>query len=196
MLICILSVMNVFAQGEDWKLEKEKDGISVYTRQPEGTNIKEFKATVEIQSEIQFLVDMVLDVEEYNQWMDNIKSAEVFQRINDDNFFVYSEINVPWPMTNRDLITKNKVNRDANSGAVHITLKGMEGILPEKEGIIRMPEADGFWIFTPQKNGYISVVYQFLGDPGGSIPDWMINMFLVDGPYKSLTNMKRIAESR
>lgn len=195
--IAIFSFMllsNALAQETDWKLEKEKDGIAVFTREVGGMKIKEFKATTVINSEIEFLVTMVFDVEEYDKWIDNIKSAEVVKKISEDELYIYSEVKVPWPFDDRDIVTYDKVNRDISSGVVTITITGVEGFVPEKKGVVRMPESGGFWQFTPQKDGKIAIVYQYLADPGGGIPDWLVNMFLVDGPFKTLENMKRIAE--
>jgi hypothetical protein len=194
LFIFSILLMNAYAQETDWKLEKEKEGIAVYTRNFEEVKIKEFKATTDINAEMEILVAMVLDVEEYSKWMENVKSAEVIKKISEDELYIYSVVDVPWPFDDRDVVTIDKVSRDASSGVVTISIQGVEGMVPEKEGVIRMPESGGFWKFTPQKNGRIAIVYQYLADPGGGIPDWLVNMFLVDGPYKTLENMKRIAE--
>lgn len=189
-----LFLMNGIAQETEWKLEKEKDGIAVYTREVGGMKIKEFKATATINSKTDFLVAMVLDAETYIDWIDNIKKAEIVEIISPDEFYVYTEADVPWPFENRDIVTLNKIVRNKATGAAKIEIAGVTGIVPEKEEIVRMPESAGFWEFTPQKDGEIAVVYQYLADPGGGIPEWLVNMFLVDGPFKTLENMKRIAE--
>jgi len=192
--ILSLLIMNGFAQEPEWKLEKEKNGISVFTREVGGMKIKEFKANTVINSKIEFLVTMVLDVNEYNKWIDNIKSAEVVKKNSEDDLYIYSEVALPWPFDNRDIVTHDIISRDRATGVVTITITGVEGIVPEKKGVVRMSESGGFWQFTPKKDGEVAVIYQYLADPGGGIPDWLVNMFLVDGPFKTLENMKRIAE--
>jgi hypothetical protein len=187
-------LMNGFTQETEWKLEKEKDGIVVYTREVGGKKIKEFKATATINSKTEFLVAMVLDAETYIDWIDKIKNAEIVEIISNDEFYVYTEADVPWPFENRDIVTLNKVVRNNVTGVVKIEIAGVTGIVPEKEDIIRMPESGGFWEFTPQKDGQTAVVYQYLADPGGGIPEWLVNMFLVDGPFITLENMMRLAE--
>lgn len=186
---------NVNAQESGWQIAKEKDGIAIYTRELAGAEVKEFKALTEINTEMEFLVDMVLDVKEYARWMDNIESAEVIKKLTNNEFYVYSLIDIPWPINDRDLVTLNQVEREGKA-KVKISLQSVEGFVPVKDDVIRMPKANGFWEFTLVGNGKIGVVYQFLGDPGGSVPDWLVNMFLVDGPFKSLSNMRKIAESR
>ncbi|HEY9114288.1 MAG TPA: START domain-containing protein [Bacteroidales bacterium] len=195
-IIAILSAIQIngVAQETDWKLEKEKDGISVFTREVGGLKIKEFKATATIRTNTEFLVAMVLDAETYVDWIDKMEVAEIIEKVNSNEFYIYSEVDVPWPFENRDIVTLNKVNRNHENGSVKIEIAAVTGKVPEKEGVVRMPESGGFWQFTPQKDGKTAVVYQYLADPGGGIPDWLVNAFLVDGPYKTLENMKRIAE--
>lgn len=195
----ILTILLIFpfwmnAQESDWKLEKENDGISVYTREVGGMKIKEFKATATIETKIKVLVDMVIDAETYVDWIDKMEEAEIVEKVNENEFYIYSQVDVPWPFDNRDIVTLNKVIKDEKTGAVTIAITAVSGKVPEKDGVIRMPESSGFWKFSPNKEGKIAVVYQYLADPGGGIPEWLVNMFLVDGPFKTLENMKKIAE--
>jgi hypothetical protein len=40
--------------------------------------------------------------------------------------------------------------------------------------------------------GNIKVQFQYFADPGGKIPAWLINTFVVKNPYKTLTNLRRL----
>jgi len=192
--IFIAFLISGIAQETEWKLEKEKDGITVYTREVGGKKIKEFKAETIMNTQVPELVAMVVDASTYVDWIDKIENAKIVEVISKDEFYVYTEADVPWPFDNRDIVTLNKVVKDEKTGAVTIEIAAVAGKVPEKEGVVRMPESGGFWKFTPNKEGKIAVVYQYLADPGGGIPEWLVNAFLVDGPYKTLENMKRIAE--
>jgi hypothetical protein len=57
-----------------------------------------------------------------------------------------------------------------------------------------MPVADGYWQLTELENGDIRVVLEQLSDPGGGIPAWLINMFIVQSPYKTLYNLREIVQ--
>ena len=56
-----------------------------------------------------------------------------------------------------------------------------------------MPYSNGLWIFNPVSKGVTEIIYQYQGDPGGSIPGWVANLFIVDGPYKTLIGMSEFA---
>ena len=55
LLFVCLSYSTIFAQG-NWKLEKDKDGIKVWTRKQANSNLKEYKGVMVIQSNMDKLV--------------------------------------------------------------------------------------------------------------------------------------------
>ena len=60
---------------------------------------------------------------------------------------------------------------------------------PEQKGMIRMIKAEGSWKVEEVAENKIEMEYIFVGDPAGSIPTWVINMFIVDGPLTSISNL-------
>jgi len=198
-LILVALVISPFfmsAQESEWELAKEKDGIKVYTRQVEGRKIKEFKAEATINVNIDVLEAILRDVDNYVDWIDKLKLSEIIETVNGDEFYVYSEANLPWPFENRDGVSFDKITKNGLTGEFTMTSSGVAGMVPEIDGIVRMPESEGFWMLSPQGNDKTAIIYQFYGDPGGSIPEWVINAFLVDSPMKTLDNLKIIAEKK
>lgn len=186
---------HAFSQSDsisDWKLAKEKNGIQVYTRFMEGAKFKEYKTIAEMDASAEELIDILLDVESYSKWMAHVKLAEILETDGDDRFYVYSEVAVPWPFDNRDEVTLSVVSRDEVSKEIQIEISIIPDYIPEKKGIIRMPSGKGLWVFTPLENGKTQVYHQFGGDPGGNIPAWIVNMFLVDGPYKTMLSLQEV----
>ena len=70
----------------------------------------------------------------------------------------------------------------------------MPDYIPEKKNYIRLKEAEGFWQIKEIEENKISLIYQYYGEPGGSLPAWLVNMFIVDGPMDTLTNLKKMLE--
>ena len=177
-----------------WVLEKEKNEIKIYTRQSENINIKEFKAITTVKATVSQLIALISDVEKYPQWVDNIISSEVLKEVNSDEKYYYNEIKVPWPFANRDNIVLAKVCKSSDTDVVIIEMEGEPDYIPVKSGIVRIPEAKGYWKLTPIGNGETKVILRYLADPAGNIPVWLINMFIIDGPYNTLKNMKEFVK--
>ena len=194
-LFFFLACYSISLANNDWELSKDKDGIKIYTRQTETSKIKEFKALTTIKAGVDELVGVLRDIEHYPGWISDIKKAEVLKRVGENELYYHLEIAVPWPMSNRDIPLHWKVIKNDSDGSAKIVVSGKPEYLDEKDGIVRMPKAAGLWQFTPLENGITEIRYQFLGDPGGSIPSWIVNMMLVDGPFNTLSNLKEKLEN-
>jgi hypothetical protein len=62
--------------------------------------------------------------------------------------------------------------------------------VPKKEGVVRVPHADGKWTIMPAASSQLHVEYMLHIDPGGAIPAWLINLFATKGPFESFRNMR------
>ena len=45
-------------------------------------------------------------------------------------------------------------------------------------------------LFTPLANGQVEVVYEAHADPGGGLPSWLVNSFVVDAPLNTLRGLR------
>ncbi|MFT6099874.1 MAG: hypothetical protein ACJAYF_002424 [Arenicella sp.] len=55
-----------------------------------------------------------------------------------------------------------------------------------------MQYASSEWHFTPQSNGMVLVENYAHVDPTGNVPAWLTNLLIVDSPYQSLKNMRKL----
>ena len=56
-----------------------------------------------------------------------------------------------------------------------------------------MSKVEGFWSLTPRE-GEIEVIYEVHSEPGGSVPAWLANSFVVDAPFNTLQGLRQLAE--
>lgn len=176
-------------QITEWELEKSGSGIEVYTRDFEGSDIKEFKAITFTTLSMSTLEGLIEDVDNYKSWQENVTTSKLVKQINPTDMYIHYTTALPWPVSDRDvtLISKKSI---AKNGTVTYAMKATPDYFPEKEDFIRIKIATGVWQFVPVDGDKIKIIFQFFGDPGGSLPDWIINLFLVIGPYGTLENMK------
>ena len=190
----IKNKVSSYLQSGKWKLEKNQNNIKVYTRKTEDSKIKEFKAITTINTSVSTLINVLNDVEAYPEWIQDVKYTKTLKQITSNERYDYYEISVPWPLDNRDIIVHYKIEQDAQTNIVKAKITGKPDYIPKKSGVVRIEKAKGIWQFTPKENGKVQILYQFLGDPAGNIPAWIINLFIVDGPYKTLTNLKEFVK--
>jgi hypothetical protein len=183
--------VKVTGDSIEWKLRKDKNGIKVYTRNHEGKGLLEYRATTLIETNMDRLVKMIYDVENYPAWTANCASAEIHEVLSDSSWIEYMVTPVPWPIDNRDVVLKCTVT-DHSVDYFEARLTSLPDAVPEKEKYTRVQDSRGSWIFKKADNNRVEIIHQFYGDPEGNIPNWIVNMFIVNGPYNTLLNLKEL----
>jgi hypothetical protein len=180
-----------FAQ-EKWKLEKNENGVKVYTRITDKSDIKEFKAITTIFADRIDIARCVARVTDYPNWFPDCGESKVIDNISSTKRKTYYRVDLPWPTTDRYCYMIMRVETDKAKKQTTIHFNDTDG--KAVNGCVRMKSADGFWRLTTTGENKTEVVYQFVSDPAGSLPTWIINMFIVDNPYDAMLALKEKME--
>jgi ribosome-associated toxin RatA of RatAB toxin-antitoxin module len=193
-LIVFMHHSAALSQAYVWQLEKDVDGIKVFTRNVDGYQIKEFKATTKIDAPLATVFDILLDVNNYPGWIEDVIYAEkIFQDKYETG--MYYQLKLPWPIKNRDLSLVSRYKQLPDK-SIHFELSNLPEVVEEKDGFMRMHKVAGQWHIAAIDDHTTVATYQFLADPEGFLPGWVVNMFIIDGPFKTLQNLKEYAKSK
>ena len=185
-----LNAYSQVAKEAEWKLRKSEEGIQIYTRHTDKAAIDELKIVSVMHCSMSSLVALIIDVDNFPKWIYACKEAKVLQQVNATEQFQYQLINIPSPFSDRDAVIHFTISQDSKTKVVHTHSLAAPSYIPVIEGLVRLPVFDGAYQLTPLPNGDIQVVYNLLIDPGGYIPDWVVNLTLITGPYKSTLSMR------
>lgn len=193
--LLVLTVQPSFSQnegpGEDWNLRKDQDGIQVYTRDVEGSNFDAFRGEVDLEATLDEVLAFLKDVPNHREWMQNLTKSEQIGEINPEGYHSYGRVKAPWPVRDRDWVVRWEILDDAEETAVKVTFKKDDGVRPPVDDAVRTGAFEGFWRLVPQDNGTTRVIYEVShADPGGLIPAWIVNAFVVNQPYGTLSAMR------
>jgi len=182
-----LVIMGLESYGQPWKSDKKVDGIEAFTR-IKTKGLKEVKVIAEIDTSIEKLVKFISDYQNPKEWKHSTRKSKVVNRASEDLFTVYFVIATPWPLRDRDFYATVNVSQNLLGNYAEIILK--PDLNFEKKGSkVRMKDFETKWILkeiTPEKT---SVELYSFGDPIG-IPSSLVNMFIVDTPFKTVINLK------
>lgn len=179
----------------EWELKRDKDDIQVYTRKVEGSKFKQVKGVMTIPSRLSSLVALVKDNEACPQWAEMCKVSKIHEMKSDTDMLIYVLNDIPWPVTDRDVLAQVNWSQNSETLAVKMDSVATSDILPENKGVIRLVDAESSWEFIPQGNGLVQIVNMAHIDPNGPTPAWVTNMMLVDAPFKTLQNMRKMIAS-
>ncbi|MEM9177465.1 MAG: START domain-containing protein [Myxococcota bacterium] len=191
LLVVATTLLATAAQADDWALSREENGIVVHTRPVADSGIDEFRGVAEVDAPAEALVALLRDSARLKEWFPNTPESKLIDRegaISNQ----YSVLATPWPISDRDNVLRSVLSRDATTGVVEITLAANPDHYPEQDGRVRVRRANGVWRFEPLSESRTRVTFQMHLEPGGGIPQWMINARVVETPYEALTNLREI----
>jgi hypothetical protein len=189
--LCIFFISaSLFAQDE-WVLKKEKDGIKISSRPSQFSKFNDLKIETDLTGNVSQLAAILLNVEKYPEWAYATKSCTLIKKISNEEVIYYSEIDVPWPGTNRDFYADFKVMLDSSTRSLKVVSSGLKDYQPEKKNLVRIPMSKGTWNITTISNNLIHMEYILQVNPGGSVPAWILNMFATKGPMETFVNLKQ-----
>ncbi|NOQ75585.1 MAG: hypothetical protein GQ574_26480 [Crocinitomix sp.] len=178
---------NGIAENGSWVLEKDESGIKVYTRTIEGESIREFKALTTITASRKSIAQIIVNINDYANWYPDISEAEIIKKVGPGEYYVYNVLDLPWPATDRDGVSKMTIVK--SEGTTIIKMHSVDGVKAENDDYVRITKSYGFWKLKTI-GAKTSVHFQYFASPGGSLPDWIINMFIVDNPFQTITLLK------
>lgn len=180
------------ALADDWKLEKEDDGVKVFLSLVAGSKYKAYRGVVDIKADVAKINALQEDVAGSCKWIHACAEMRLL-KTEGDNSWTYSKIDMPWPVTGRDVVIHVTTEKTADGGLIR-HLKAEPTYIPEEKGEIRVPKLIGEWKLVPKGAGVTEVTYQVQTEPGGSIPSWLANSFVVDAPMNTLKGLRSAAE--
>ena len=194
-VVCGFTVlMAATAQAEDWQVAKDEGAIKVSLTDVAGSKYKAYRGETVINASIAKLRGLQEDVAGACAWVHECKSQKLLKH-EGNKAWTYTQFNTPWPVTPRDSVLEVTTEQGAD-GSLTRKLEGQPKYIPEEQGFVRVAQVEGFWKFLPLGADRTQVTYQVHTEPGGSVPSWLANKFVVDAPFNTLKALKDRAEKK
>ncbi len=193
--LLFLSFIKSYSQ-DDCALRKDNKNIKVYLCESEFSPFKTIKVYFETEGTLEAYASGVINIANYKKWQSNIIQIDILKKISEREYIYYSEVDAPWPITNRDLIFHVKLSQNLATKVLTVTLEQLPDYIPKNEGIIRIPSANSVLTVTPLNNHRLAVSYILQVDPGGDIPALLANIFAANTPWNTFNNFKNMLEAK
>jgi len=188
LFISFISSSFTVLQSREWKKAYDKKGILIYTRST-SSGFKEFRAITTINKPMKSVLAVMKDYKAHPEWMLAIKECEKIKQVNSCTRYLYYMIRLPWPLSNRDLVSKSSFSAQKD-GSVLMRMEAAPTKKAKVKKRIRIKKAKGYWKVIPLKGNKTKVIYQYASDPVG-LPAWLVNMFLLDAPLNTFEGLKK-----
>lgn len=203
LVMVVFMLLGFSVVAEEWQLEKDKDGIQVYTAAVANSDYKAFRGEAIINAELNQVMALLDDTNGFVHWMFNCKSPKLLYKASLLDRYQYLQNDFPWPAADREMILRNEISQDPVSRVTTVKLSGVlesalpesaKAALPKKSDAVRVEDVAGFFELTPLSDAQTKVVFQLHLNPVGALPSGLVNAMIVDNPYETLKAMrKRVA---
>jgi hypothetical protein len=176
-----------FAQV-NWVQKKSGHGITVYEAPTEG-KFKTVKVHAVLDGTMQKLVRILQSVDQNSDWVYATKRSYLIEKSSDSNLIYYAETALPWPLRNRDQPIHMVIHPITPDSILTVTTIGIPDRIPVTDGLVRIRKFSGTWKVKTLNPTQIQIDYILNVDPNGSVPAWLVNMFVSKGPYETFSSL-------
>lgn len=140
--------------------------------QPQGAPV--IRGTTVLEAPVPAVREVLLDLPSYPRFMPNTLAAE-WVPLPGGKKGSYLHYHFPWPLSDRDSVSTFEAE-DLPGGGMRLTTHDI--VVPERparDGLVRLTPLRSLWTLEPKERGTKTrVVYEYLGELGGNIPDVLL----------------------
>ncbi len=178
--------------SQNWKLEKDQNNIKVYTADANNSSFKLVKVEATLPGTYAKLISILTNVDDFSDWIYHNKFCKLVKKFTPNDFIYYSEIEMPWPVSNRDVLIHLQIKTDSLPRFLIVTGRAEKGIIPDIPTKVRVPRYLANWKITVPAPNKLHISYTLELDPGGSLPSWVVNSFAEKGPFGTFSNLAKL----
>ena len=201
--ILVVAPAYALAIDKSWKAVSDFDGIIVYEKDNLKSDLVALRAEAIIDAKINKVCTVLADHSRKKEWMPRLKSIIPIKVISPYERFEYSESNIPWPFTDREFLTyiTGDVTRDKKKQlkTVFIKLRSVEetqlpknltNSVPKTKNVRAQLHYSHINLEKVDENS-TKLTIEFVTDPRGAIPTWIVNIVQRDWPRNLILALKK-----
>jgi len=198
--IFIMAVMITVAGAVDggWKKIGESEGIAGYARQTARSSVDEIKAVGIVNAPIAVVEAVIRDISVMPQYIFLCNEAALINtpdmKSSGDIIYFYSLTDLPYPVSDRDSVTKAFWSVDKATGTIYCHAENVKTAYKQNNNVLRMPLSVIDCTLVPKGPDKTEVTYQVLADPGGELPSFIVNMLTNDYGIKTIAGLRRMVK--
>ncbi len=202
-LFCLLSILllTTSLSAAPWKVVRVDDEITVSERKEMDRELPSFKGEGLVKSRPFPILAVLADGSRRKEWMHRSGETKVLKQVSDHEAISYQQTLAPWPVSDREVIMRTRVfliqkENDPNieiiatfDGEKHDDLRKLDS-----DKFVWMSYLKGYWHLKQVGPNETIVTYMVNTDPGGSLPNWLINRITRDLPYYTIYYLREQVE--
>ncbi|WP_392389667.1 START domain-containing protein [Aeromonas caviae] len=160
-----------------WQLRQGDEGVMLWTQPHPPTSFQALRLEMRVNADPGALITVLRNTARHEEWLPQSREVRVLARSGPDDDLVYTRLASPWPVQDRELITRSHLSRRIDCGLT-LEVWAEPNALPLHAGLFRIQESAGRWEALPQRDGSTLVRLETYTNPGNNLPGWLVNPIL------------------
>lgn len=201
MLVLSLFIPSIFqilpaTMDSGWELVNRRNNIIIYAKKINDSNLLAVRAVSVIDADVPRIAALLKDIDAQQQWRTLAGKSVLVEKENEYHLIFMNELRLGWFLENRYFFLEAFVNTVVDEGKAIISLKAVDRNFPEFESIkgIRLNKINAHITLQYISENKTGISYEFIADPGGNLPPFLINLFNREYLYHDMLNLKKISQ--
>jgi hypothetical protein len=180
------------APGPGWEKIGESDGVTVFKREVPGSPFHGIRGSGLVQAPPWKVALVLLDDARAPEWVDSLDAALVVNVISSREYIEYNHVAMPWPVSDREFLTRVTMSHDAATGVSLIRSEPeTQASFPLRPKTVR-GTLRGLYTLEPRAGGKSTLLtVELHSDPHGWLPGWLVNFFQNDWAHETIAGVRK-----
>jgi hypothetical protein len=188
----------VWADDTGWKKIGESNGIVGYTRPSPKSSVDEMKGVGIIDAPVAVIEALIRDVPAGTEYLYKCKESSFVNipelKNTTDTKYFYNVTSMPYPVSDRDVVAKGSWSIDKSTGTIYLHAESIKSDYNMDKKRVRMPIVLADYILVPKGPDKTEVTYIALGDPGGNLPSFVVNLLTKNLSIRTIASMREMVK--
>ncbi len=168
------------------------DGILIFEKEAGDSGLIEFRGNGIVEAPLPLVATVIFDTGRRREWIKGLAESRILRREGKDDYIEYDHIDMPIFFSDRDFVSRVQIGFDPSvKELVFHYLPSDDPTAPHSDYIRGEMLNMTFHLSSIDHERSTRVDAEFLCDPKGWIPKWLVNFFLKDWPKITFRNLRK-----
>ncbi|HYA86469.1 MAG TPA: START domain-containing protein [Nitrospirota bacterium] len=191
--ITLFALLPHLSHASEWyTVAQTADGIQIFRKEVNHGGLIAFRGIGVVDAPLPLVATVILDTDRRREWIAGLVEAKILRWRGMDNYIEYDHIGLPLIITDRDFVSDVSMSFEPSKKEMVFHYQPSDDPSAPPTDYIRGELINATFNLTAIENDKKTRVdAEFLCNPQGWIPKWLVNFFLKDWPKTTFRRLRK-----
>ncbi len=192
-IFAFIALLAATSEASPWEpVQITSDGIQIFKKETGSSGLIAFRGVGDVDASIPVVASVIFDTGRRLEWIKSLAESRILGWEGNDRYIEYDHIEMPLFFSDRDFVSEVLMLFDASKKEVVFRYRSSTDASAPHTGYLRGEVINMTFVLRSLENGTRTRVdAEFLCDPKGWIPNWLVNYFLQDWPETTFRSLRK-----